>query len=211
MIVKDYRRDLLDHIIGQRVVIIAHHDVDAVCAVKVLTSLFKSESVTYILLTCYGVSDLKARYAEYSKQSYSFLLINCGVTIDLLQTLAHPPISQKFFVIDHHRPIHVLNYYNTSGQVFVVSSLEPDEQIPQFSEIFDIEPEHDAPEKRKREYATWLERRELVLNKYREHCYYARPVSELTSTKNQPKKFVICVFLTVVPVCSGNCLGNGQR
>ncbi|ODN00270.1 Cell division control protein 45, partial [Orchesella cincta] len=130
MLVDHYRRDFMDRIVGHRVVIITNQDVDAVCTVKILTALFKTEGIQYILLSCCGISDMKTKYDEYSSQSDKYILVNCGATIDVLETLGEPPKEKLFFILDYHRPINVLNYYNTTGQVFIVSVLEPEETIP---------------------------------------------------------------------------------
>lgn len=235
MIVEHYRRDFMDHMIGHRVVILAHQDVDSVCTVKILTNLFKTEGVSYILLSCCGVADLKAKYDEYSSQSHTFVLINCGATIDLLGALGGPPKTNKFFVLDYHRPIHVINYYNTTGQVRIVSTLEPDEQIPEAEDVFGEEPDDDTDSEDemdddldeeqqlekanrrheradlRRKYNEWQERREQILFKYREHCYYARPVtvsnilsiSFIKAQLNKSLSFVI----SVVRVCFRDSMG----
>lgn len=194
----------MEYIIGNRVVIIAHQDVDAVCTVKILTNLFKTEGVSYILLSCSGISDMKAKYDEYSGQSNWFIMVNCGATVDLLHVLGDPPMSKNFFILDYHRPIHIINYYNTTNQIRLVSVPEDDDRIPTFDQIFGEDPVSDDSDsdeemdfddemdengisasmrrregrrQRRAEHADWLKTRERLLFNYREYSYYARPVS----------------------------------
>ncbi|ODM86612.1 Cell division control protein 45 [Orchesella cincta] len=187
MLVDHYRRDLMDKLVGHRVIIITAQDVDSVCTVRILTSLFKTEGIQYILLSCSGITDMKAKYADYSSQSDKFLMINCGATFDLLETLENPPKEKTFFVLDYHRPIHVINYYNSTGQVHIISVPEPEEVIPEFDQIFREVPEDDDEEEevdeenseerrqRRADYNEWAERRQKILFDYREYSYYARP------------------------------------
>ncbi|CAL8129887.1 unnamed protein product [Orchesella dallaii] len=203
MLVDHYRRDFMERIVGHRVIIITNQDVDAVCTVKILTSLFKTEGVQYIMLSCCGVSDMKAKYDEYSSQSDRYIMVNCGATIDLMDTLGDPPKEKLFFILDYHRPINVLNYYNATGQVLIVSAPEPDERIPEFDQIFREEPPDSSDEEdedmddddeeldengmnermrvkaerriQRQMYMTWVKKRERLLFDYREHSYYSRP------------------------------------
>ncbi|CAL8114524.1 unnamed protein product [Orchesella dallaii] len=201
MLVEHYRRDFIERIVGHRLIIITNQDVDAVCTVKILTTLFKTEGIQYILLSCSGLTELKAKYDEYNSQSDRCLLINCGGTIDVLDLLGNPPREKLFFILDYHRPLNILNYYNTTGQVVIISVLESEENIPEFDEIFREEPpdsseeedDHDDDEaldangmnerqRRKTErraqrqlYTTWVKKREHLLFTYREHFYYSRP------------------------------------
>lgn len=52
----------------------------------------------------------------YISQIRRVILINCGGTIDLME-LFENPTDVIIFVIDSHRPTHILNIYNESKQV----------------------------------------------------------------------------------------------
>lgn len=205
MLVDHLRNDFMSIVTTQRVVLIAHQDVDALCSVKILTSLFKTEGVSYILLSCNGIDDLKTKYLEYASQSNIFILVNCGATIDLLETLECREKEKIFFLLDYHRPIHILNFYNDENQVRIISDVEDVEGVPSFDDIYGVDPGSDdddseeemedddeedngmtgrmrrrAEKQAKRmEYKEWAEKRTRLLFDYRESSYYAKPVSKI--------------------------------
>lgn len=49
----------------QRVLVIVHHDLDAICSMKILQSLFKCDSRVYALEPVAGVQDFKLAYERY--------------------------------------------------------------------------------------------------------------------------------------------------
>lgn len=196
MLVAHLRKEFMDLLTGHRVIIIAYHDADSACTVKIITSLFKTEGVAYVLVSCTGLADLKVKYAEYSTQSDVFLLVNCGATVDLLHLLDDPDVDKKLFVLDSHRPIDIINYYDTK-RIRLLSGPEEDDKIPHFDQLFavdeevssDSESEEDEEmdgmeardrnenrAERRRRRREWAEARERTLFSYREHSYYARPV-----------------------------------
>lgn len=118
----------------QRVLIIVNYDVDAICACKILQSLFKTDYTLYTLVPVDLYSDLESAYEENHLDEKYIIFINCGGTIDLVEVLK-PDEDITFFVIDSHRPIDVCNVYSTS-QVVLLSKVDPSESIPDFDEIF---------------------------------------------------------------------------
>ena len=58
MFVTDLRREFFDVLRHERVLLVANLDVDAVCAVKILSALFHSEQILYTLVAVRGRTDL---------------------------------------------------------------------------------------------------------------------------------------------------------
>lgn len=119
----------------QKVLIFVNYDIDAICAAKILQTIFLYDSVAYTLIPVCTISDLTDAYNEH-KQDVGYddifknlvsqflktssllqlkyvILINCGGTIDIVETL-EPEEHVVFFVIDSHRPTDVCNIYSTS-------------------------------------------------------------------------------------------------
>lgn len=111
---------------------IVNYDVDAICACKILQTLFKTDYTLYTLVPVDVTSDLKLSVSENHLDEKYIIFINCGGTIDLVELLL-PEEDITLFVLDSHRPLDVCNIYNP-GQVKILSKIE--QEIPAFSDIF---------------------------------------------------------------------------
>lgn len=112
--------------------ILVNFDLDAICACKILQTLFRCDSIIYSIVPVRGVSDLKKAYDENSAEVNCFILINCGGTIDILEVL-EPEENVIFYIIDSHRPIDVCNIYSNK-QICVLG--DPVDDVPEFDDIF---------------------------------------------------------------------------
>lgn len=56
MYVGDLRRDFFAILRNQRVVVFADSDVDSICAVKIISSLFQSDQILYTIVPITGES-----------------------------------------------------------------------------------------------------------------------------------------------------------
>lgn len=99
----------------QRVLLLVHYDVDAICTCKILQGLFKSDNISYTLVPVGGIAELKQAYEENNEEIKYVVLVNCGGTIDLVDIL-QPEEEVVFFVLDAHKPTDVCNVYS-DGQV----------------------------------------------------------------------------------------------
>lgn len=57
--------------VAQRVLIFVHYDIDAICAAKILLTIFRFDAVSYTLVPITTVTDLISAYQEH-KQDVSF-------------------------------------------------------------------------------------------------------------------------------------------
>lgn len=92
-----------------------NYDIDAICACKILQSLFKCDNIAYTLIPVKGISDLKIAFDENCEDIKYVVLLNCGGTIDIVDLL-QPEESVVFYIIDSHKPTDVCNIYS-DGQV----------------------------------------------------------------------------------------------
>lgn len=99
----------------QRVLLLVHYDVDAICSCKILQELFKCDNISYTLVPVGGIADLKTAYEENNEEIKYVVLVNCGGTIDIVDIL-QPDEDVVFFILDAHKPTDVCNVYS-DGQV----------------------------------------------------------------------------------------------
>lgn len=115
MFIEDLRNDFYGNIIGKRILMVVNHDLDAICASKILQNLFKLDNTLYSLVPVMGLTGLRRAYAEHKNDVHHVVLINCGGTIDLVDQLDAAE-DVTFYVCDSHRPYDVCNIYS-EGQV----------------------------------------------------------------------------------------------
>ncbi|KAI5929993.1 Cell division control protein 45 [Manis javanica] len=144
MFVSDFRREFYEEVQSQRVLLFVASDVDALCACKVLQALFQCDHVQYTLVPVSGWQELETAFLEHKEQFHYFILINCGANIDLLDIL-QPDEDAIFFVCDTHRPVNIVNVYN-STQIKLLIKQDDDLEVPAYDDIFrDEEEEEEHP------------------------------------------------------------------
>ncbi|KAJ8710983.1 hypothetical protein PYW07_008225 [Mythimna separata] len=185
MFIEDIKTDFYNVLQGNRVLLLVHYDVDAICTCKILQSLFKCDNVSYTLVPVGGIAELKQAYEENNEEVKYVVLVNCGGTIDLVDIL-QPEEDVVFFVLDAHKPTDVCNVYS-DGQVRLVYK-DSEENIPNFDDIFkddDDDEENEESEsgregleamvERRRERRAWEERRNTLMFNYTQFSYYGKP------------------------------------
>uniref|UniRef100_G1TX90 Cell division cycle 45 n=1 Tax=Oryctolagus cuniculus TaxID=9986 RepID=G1TX90_RABIT len=134
MFVSDFRREFYELVQSQRVLLFVASDVDALCACKILQALFQCDHVQYTLVPVSAWQELETAFLEHKEQFRYFILINCGANVDLLDIL-QPDKDSVFFVCDTHRPVNVVNVYN-STQIKLLVKQDDDLEVPAYDEIF---------------------------------------------------------------------------
>ena len=66
MFVSDLRKEFFELLKHQRVLVLVNLDVDAICAVKILSSLFHSEQILYTLVPLRGRTDLIRAFNDHT-------------------------------------------------------------------------------------------------------------------------------------------------
>ncbi|XP_052739177.1 cell division control protein 45 homolog isoform X3 [Bicyclus anynana] len=184
MFIEDIRNDFYNVLLGNRVLLLVHYDVDAICACKILQELFRCDNVSYTLVPVGGLSELKSAYEENNEEVKYVVLVNCGGTVDLVDIL-QPDEHVVFFVLDSHKPTDICNVYS-DGQVRLLYKDE-EENIPNFDDIFrddedqeneeELEARHglEALVERRRARKAWEERRHTLMFNYTQFSYYGKP------------------------------------
>lgn len=188
MYLTDLKRDFFDKVITSRVLVLVNSDVDGVCATKILQYLFKCDHVLYTLIPVAGKKDMLAAFKDNLEGVKHVILLNCGATIDICDFL-DPPDDVIFYILDNHRPVDVTNIYN-DGQVRLMMKQDPEEQIPEYDEIFRDDDDSSSEEEedewgdkrrrmdeesliRRRERREWEEKRRGVLFAYERDSYFS--------------------------------------
>nr|CAG4646363.1 EOG090X08GG [Macrothrix elegans] len=134
MYVSDLKREFYDIILGKRVLIFVNFDVDAICSCRILQYLLLCDSISYSIVPVQNQNELVEAYKESCEQSNHIIFINCGGTVDIVETL-EPSEEKIFFIADSHRPYDVCNIYN-DGQVCLLGKSTEKEGIPAYEDIF---------------------------------------------------------------------------
>lgn len=90
-------------------------------------------------------SSLEEYYSKHKQAADNVILINCGATINLVETLK-PTDDVVFYVIDSWRPFEVKNVFNGVQVKILVAQddLETENQrIPEFDDLFEDENEEE--------------------------------------------------------------------
>lgn len=134
MFIQDLKNDFYRQLIGKRILIVVNYDVDAICASKILQSLFKYDHMLYTVVPIMGITGLRRAYTEHQGDVKYVLLVNCGGCVDIVELL-QPADDVTFFICDSHRPLDVCNIYS-DRQVCILGDPALEENIPGFETIF---------------------------------------------------------------------------
>lgn len=113
MFVEDLKSDFYNVLIEKRTLVIVNHDLDAICASKILQCLFRYDHIQYTVVPIMGMTGLQRAFAENKEDIKFVVLVNCGACIDIVELL-QPDEEVIFFVCDSHRPMDVCNIYSDS-------------------------------------------------------------------------------------------------
>lgn len=119
-------RDSSNHSSCQLVIFVSCLSVDALCATKMLSQLFKKQLVQLQIVPVFGYSELKRHYAKLDDNVNSVILVGCGGSIDLERFLDIEPeqyvieneqgtkkFKRQLYVFDTHRPWNLDNLFGS--------------------------------------------------------------------------------------------------
>ncbi|KAK2723133.1 hypothetical protein QYM36_001717 [Artemia franciscana] len=153
-----------------KVLVLANSDVDSICASKILQHLLHSDCTTYSLVPVYGHTSLEKAFEEHGSNYKYIIFINCGGTMDLVESL-QPDDDIQIFVADNHLPTDVNNIYNT-GQIKLLLKPKPTDNIPDFDDIFQKSRFDETAILKRRERRLWEDKRDKILDDYTQSTYY---------------------------------------
>ena len=134
MFIKDFRKEFYDELIGNHVLIFVNYDVDAVCACKIISYLFKCDNIQHTVVPISDLNDLLQAFKNRRQSTKYILMINIGATFDVVDLL-EPEDEQIIFIADNHRPIDVYNVYRDNELRLIMKSDDTD-PIPLYDELF---------------------------------------------------------------------------
>ncbi|XP_053670491.1 cell division control protein 45 homolog [Anopheles nili] len=199
MFIADLRKDFYQQLAGKRILVLVNYDLDAICASKILQTLFRCDNVLYSVVPVMGLSAMKRAFNEHRGDVRYVLMVNCGGCIDIVDVL-QPEQDVVFFICDSHRPYDVCNVYS-DGQVRILGEMNKNENIPAFEDIFQDSDDESGDEEdvagsdsddetapdgrnkdriqrieqrllRRRERKAWQERRLTLMFEYAQYAYY---------------------------------------
>ncbi|SCU90233.1 LADA_0F02674g1_1 [Lachancea dasiensis] len=111
------------HSACQLVIFVSCLNIDALCASKMLSKLFKKELIQLQLVPVFGYSELKTFYQKLDENINSVIFVGCGGMIDIEEFLGvdeeednqneHAESRRKIYVLDTHRPWNLHNLFGS--------------------------------------------------------------------------------------------------
>ncbi|KAG0337928.1 hypothetical protein BG000_004793 [Podila horticola] len=99
-------------------------DVDAICAFRILTTLFKSDCISYVVVPVAGMDDIQKEARQLSPAIRSVIMLNCGGLFNL-EDYIELSEDVTIYVLDNHRPVDLKNaFWNNEVIVFHESDLD---------------------------------------------------------------------------------------
>ncbi|XP_063448909.1 cell division control protein 45 homolog [Mytilus trossulus] len=195
MFIKDLRKGFYDEILHQRVLVLVAFDIDALCACKILQYLFQCDQILYTIVPVTGKEELEKAYVENSEGVKHVIFINCGASVDVVETL-QPEESVRFYICDSHRPVDVHNVFN-AVQVKLLMKEEEFDELPDYDSLFrdddsddDSGNDSDTSERsgkrkrfddeaieKRRDKRIWDENRQKILFEYNQFSTYGTSAS----------------------------------
>ncbi|KAF9159605.1 hypothetical protein DFQ26_006365 [Actinomortierella ambigua] len=123
-------------------------DVDAICAFRILATLFKSDSISYVVVPVGNMDDVKNEAKSISRSIRSVIMLNCGALFNMEDYIElHEDIT--VYVFDSHRPVDLRNCF-WHNEVIVAHDTDLDRELQQekdaliFTEENEYEPDADG-------------------------------------------------------------------
>lgn len=114
----------LSHATCRLVIFVSCLDIDALCATKMISSLFKSDLIPHKIIPVVGYDDLRTSYQTTvadDDEVRNVILVGCGATVDLIEELQINEEEEeqrdmsikprKFYIMDTHRPWNLDNLF----------------------------------------------------------------------------------------------------
>ncbi|RWS25298.1 Cell division control protein 45-like protein, partial [Leptotrombidium deliense] len=164
MFVEDFKRDFYETLHGKPVLIMVNHDVDAVCATRILIYLLEADNIRYSLLSIKNMAEYIKSFNSHCNAVKNIILINFGANFDAFDVVECDE-DKSIFIIDNHRPVDVNNIYREQTKLLI----DPNscKNVPNYEELFRESDDEDTDERRK-----WAMDRHTALFKYNQFSYF---------------------------------------
>ncbi|KAG0343263.1 hypothetical protein BG004_005429 [Podila humilis] len=115
-------------------------DVDAICAFRILTTLFKSDCISYVVVPVASMDDIQKEAKHLSSTIRSVILLNCGVLFTL-EDYMELSEDVTVYVLDNHRPVDLKNAF-WNNEVIVFHETDLDKELHEQKEAIIFTEEH---------------------------------------------------------------------
>ena len=142
---------------GITVVIFVANDCDALCACRILASLFKSDSIQYTIIPTFSYTDIEINFNSIKTNTSlkSIVFLNCGGQIDLTDKWFGQKDSKiDCYLFDSHRPIHHNNINQNDNIIVVDDGVSKLKECPLSEDIIDIEAPYEEEKSNEEEKET---------------------------------------------------------
>ncbi|OAF70810.1 Cell division control protein 45 [Intoshia linei] len=170
MFLTNFEEEFYKTIKLKRLLIILTNNVDSICAFNILEYLLKWDNITYTMHQVQDVVDMKDTFMKHEQQTEILLLINCGITMDIVEYL-NPKENVEIFICDSNAPFDLNNVYN-QVQVKIIGDANDAKSIPPYDLVYCDDSEHEEFLHEKKEM---IQKREQVLFEYFQYTYHTRP------------------------------------
>lgn len=113
--------------------VLANADVDSLAAARILTYMFRADSIPYQLRPCWSYSSLKALLEkEDSTEIRALVLLNQGASRNLTTLFDENMLSAeaKIYVMDCRKPVHLANVHAGHNIVIFWDETQNKEELP---------------------------------------------------------------------------------
>ncbi|KAL1922012.1 uncharacterized protein VTP21DRAFT_10654 [Calcarisporiella thermophila] len=110
-------------------------DVDALCACRILVTLFKSDVIEYEIVPVANYTDAKTRSKIINQHVKTIFMINCGGMMDIAEDFELSP-DINVIIMDSHRPLNLHNIFG-SNQILVLDDGEIETQLQDVREAYE--------------------------------------------------------------------------
>lgn len=155
---QEIRKTSISHSTCKLIIFVSCLNIDALCAAKILSTIFKKELIHYQLIPVVGYAEMKRHFLKLDEEISNVILVGCGAMLDLesfleldgdenvgideqenqREKLDNPFLtrsskSRKIYIIDGHRPWNLDNIFASSlvicfDEGFIETNLKEEKQ-----------------------------------------------------------------------------------
>ena len=107
--------------------ILVSNDTDAICALRILTTILKSDEVQFVIIPVFSATHMRSELLKLKKHQAvirSLIFLNCGGILDITREWFYDEEISKgrvtSYIFDSHRPYSHLNVIDDTKRVYVV-------------------------------------------------------------------------------------------
>uniref|UniRef100_A0A914XTU9 Uncharacterized protein n=1 Tax=Panagrolaimus superbus TaxID=310955 RepID=A0A914XTU9_9BILA len=135
MLLQDhFVRTFYDVVKATHPVIMVNVDVDALCALMILSNCFNMDDVQYTVVYVDSPASFDTRLRSFGDVGKNIILINCYGHLSFEE--AELPGQHKFFIIDSRRPFHLDNVFSNHISILTYSKEMTSWNLPKIEQVY---------------------------------------------------------------------------